>query len=370
MLKIALLEPFFTGSHKSWAEGYKAHSKHEVEIVSMEGRYWKWRMHGSAYTLSQKVLTLSQRPDIFLATDMLDVPAFRGFLPPDWANIPIVLYMHENQLTYPWSPTDQDVKGRQDRHYAFLNYRSMLAADAVWFNSAYHLSSLFDALPAFLRAFPDYQGMETLKQIKDKSRVMPLGVKLADLVPNKKSPPAVPAILWNHRWEYDKGPDTFFQTLFRLKDEGHAFKLIVAGQPFPRRPRIFDEAKQVLQAEIIHWGYAANREAYIELLKKADIQPITSTHDFFGISAVEALAAGVFPLFPNRLAYPEHIPSSLHPQHIYEDDTDLYERLSMLLKNPQLPSLTLATYVQQYEWATLSHAYDTGIQAYRPKNFS
>ncbi len=31
----------------------------------------------------------------------------------------------------------------------------------------------------------------------------------------------------------------------------------------------------------------------------------TAQHEFFGISAVEALAAGAYVLLPNRLAYPE-----------------------------------------------------------------
>ena len=53
-MKILILEPFFTGSHKDWAEGFKFHSKHEVQILSLPGRFWKWRMHGGAIT-SQKI---------------------------------------------------------------------------------------------------------------------------------------------------------------------------------------------------------------------------------------------------------------------------------------------------------------------------
>ena len=56
-MKILLIEPYFTGSHKQWAEGYKSYSKHEVKILSMKGQFWKWRMHGGA-TVSYTHLTL------------------------------------------------------------------------------------------------------------------------------------------------------------------------------------------------------------------------------------------------------------------------------------------------------------------------
>ena len=51
-MKILLLEPYYTGSHKQWADGYKHYSNNEIRILKMEGKFWKWRMHGGAITLS------------------------------------------------------------------------------------------------------------------------------------------------------------------------------------------------------------------------------------------------------------------------------------------------------------------------------
>ncbi|MCH6560361.1 DUF3524 domain-containing protein, partial [candidate division KSB1 bacterium] len=45
-MNILILEPYFTGSHKAWAQGYQKQSKHRVEILSLPGNFWKWRMHG------------------------------------------------------------------------------------------------------------------------------------------------------------------------------------------------------------------------------------------------------------------------------------------------------------------------------------
>ena len=53
-LNICLIEPFFSGSHKKWANEYQNHSSHNIEIISLKGVYWKWRMHGGAITLAEK----------------------------------------------------------------------------------------------------------------------------------------------------------------------------------------------------------------------------------------------------------------------------------------------------------------------------
>ena len=55
-MNIVILEPYFTGSHASWANEYKAYSRHQVTILSLKGQYWKWRMHGGAVTLADKFL--------------------------------------------------------------------------------------------------------------------------------------------------------------------------------------------------------------------------------------------------------------------------------------------------------------------------
>lgn len=107
-LHIWLLSPYYTGSHAAWADGYQAHSRHRVTLLMMAGRFWKWRMQGGAIELAaqgQSLLTRGDPPNAVLATDMVNLPAWlglmRGRLP---VTIPVVLYMHENQLTYPWAP--------------------------------------------------------------------------------------------------------------------------------------------------------------------------------------------------------------------------------------------------------------------------
>ena len=284
-LKILLLEPFFSGSHQLWAKGLKEHSKHSIRILSLPGRHWKWRMHGGAVELAKQFNELEEIPNLILATSMLDLTTFLALTRKRSADIPVAIYFHENQLTYPWSPQDRDKKKKRDNHYSFINYTSALVADKVFFNSEYHRNSLLGALPKFLKQFPDKRGKENIELIKAKSEVLHLGLNLnrfEKFSSSDKEKQSVATILWNHRWEYDKNPEEFFETLFSLKEKGIEFKLIVLGEQNDVNPPVFDEAKEKLKNEILHWEYAETFEEYARWLWRADILPVTSNQDFFG----------------------------------------------------------------------------------------
>jgi glycosyltransferase involved in cell wall biosynthesis len=358
-MQVVLLEPFMTGSHAAWARGYQAHSQHHVEILSLEGKYWKWRMHGGAVTLARQFLDQRLRPDLLLATDMLDLTTFLALTRQVTATIPVALYMHENQLSYPWSPTDADPGLQRDAHYCFINYSSALAADALLFNSDYHRTDFLCELPGFLKSFPDCNELDTVQQIAVKSRALHLGLDLRRFdqyrPPGDKGGGQPPLILWNHRWEYDKNPDEFFQLLFALQEQGVDFELAVLGESYHKQPEIFNQAQERLKKQIVHWGYAESFAEYAQWLWRADILPVTSMHDFFGISVVEAIYCDCYPLLPERLAYPEHFPQEVHAESFYSDRDELLERLVQLCRQQQALPETL---VDRYDWKHQAPIYD------------
>lgn len=368
--RIALLSPFHGGSHRAWAEGFAARSTHDVQVLSLPDQFWKWRMHGAAVSLARMFedrfvrpvpppaapeatpesgppmaspaaplatparadsgdpSTRRSRPDrppeLILATDMCDLAATLAILRRSTA-APAVLYVHENQLTYPL-PADPATgpmrrqHGERDRHYAWINVTSMLAADLVLFNSAYHRDEFLAALPAFLRHVPDQPEPGITERIRNNSEVLPIGLGLECILGTPRvepDPGTPPLIIWNQRWEYDKAPERFFRALYRVSDRGIDFRLAVCGENLRQNPAEFDEARERLAGRIIHWGFAGADE-YLRLLSRAEVTASTALHEFFGIAVVECMAAGVFPLLPDRLNYPHLVPVHLHGHCLYD----------------------------------------------------
>ncbi len=327
-------------------------------------------MHGGAVTLADRFLRSDSPPDLLLATDMLDLTTFLSLTRGKSAGIPVAIYFHENQLSYPWSPTDRDVLHRRDRHYGFINYVSALAADAVFFNSGYHRDSFLNELPRFLRHFPDQRNPDTVDCIRAKSSVLPLGLDLArfdaaasEVGPLQGTGADSPLILWNHRWEFDKNPAEFFSALTAVAERGLDFRVAVLGECFSRKPREFLDAKEALGDRIVRFGHVDGFAAYASWLWQGDVLPVTSIQDFFGGSVVEAVYCRCIPLLPRRLAYPELIPRELHDPVFYADFDDLLTKLESALTGGQTDrTAVLRQAVSRFDWSGLAPVYDTAME--------
>ncbi len=358
-LRIWLLSPYHTGSHALWARGYAHHSRHQIQLLTMPGRFWKWRLQGGAVELAHQArrrLAQEGAPHAVLATDMLHLAVWAGLMRRELpVHVPFLLYMHENQLTYPWPPHE-----KPDLTYAMFHWLSQLCADGVAFNSQYHLESWFQALPNLLKHFPDYNHLDRIHAVRARSRVLPVGIELPEGKPGPPGRP--PLILWNQRWEYDKRPDRFFRLLFRLAADGVAFRLAVAGENFRQVPQEFQEARTRLADRIVHWGYLPDRGAYRQLLSQADLVISTADHEFFGVAVLEAVAHGAFPLLPARLSYPELIPAELHPACLYADEEDLYAKARRRLEHPRKAPPSLVRHVRsRYGWSRVAPMYDAWV---------
>lgn len=355
-MNVWLIEPYFTGSHEAWARGYREHSRHAVRLLTLPGHFWKWRMQGGALTLARQAQALGETPNLILATSMLNLPVFLAFAGRRFAHVPLVFYFHENQLTYPLRPGE-----KQDLGYGFINLVSALRADRVCFNSAYHRDSFLDELPRLLKHYPDYTELWTAEALMARSQVLPLGLDLARLDRFQPIEPrrGRPLILWNHRWEYDKDPETFFRALYTLADEGLDFGVLLLGENLRQEPREFLEARQRLGNRIVHYGYAPDLATYGRLLWQADIVVSTAIHDFFGAAVVEACYCGCFPILPQRLSYPELIPGEWHEVCLYNGWRGLLARLRQALTGrPEGAAESLRQQMAGYDWQKMAPLYD------------
>lgn len=324
LMRIAIVEPYFGGSHAAWADGYRTHSSHDVVVISHTDRFWKWRMHGSHVTLAGDFadeVAANGTFDVVVCSSMLNVPGFLGLARAAVGSARVVVFMHENQLGYPLSPRD-----KVDLTYPMVNWTSMLAADLVVFNSQYHYDQWFDAIPRFLRQFPDYQQHPLIADVVARSMVLPVGVDLQRFDQATSAAGFAPRIVWNQRWEYDKGPAELARALTSLRHRGADFELVLAGEQFPTDPYEFVELQDLLGDRMVHYGWA-EPDDYVSLLASSNVVVSTAHHEFFGISVTEAVYAGAFPVLPNRVVYPERIPTQYHARCLYEEDNDLVDKL-------------------------------------------
>lgn len=355
-LHILLLEPFYGGSHQAFADGLKNHSRHQVEILTMPDRFWKWRLRGAAIVLADQINSLSVSPDAILASDMLSVADLKAILGVN--SPPVVLYMHENQLTYPVPEGE-----RIDYQFAFTNVTSCLAADRIIFNSEFHLKTFLDALPELFKKMPDCRPKGIPKRIRAKSEVISPGCDFSAFSDRQNSAQSSKpiTILWNHRWGFDKVPESFFEVIYRLQKNRLRFNLIICGESSQVKPKVFLQAKKRLKRKLLHFGYEPSRACYAQLLLQSDVIVSTAIQENFGLSVVEAVMAGCYPLLPSRLSYTEVMPKAYHKEHLYKDEDELYQKLSQLLKKgipPEFRQERLRKHFRRYDWKIVGPIYD------------
>ena len=357
-MKVFLVSGYHTGSHRAWAEGYVGASRHDVHLVTLRGAFWKWRLTGGFVSLAEQVEALAERvgpPDAILTTSMVDVAGLRGMLP-SFGAVPVALYMHENQITYPATG-----RTRVEQGHGLVTWTSLLAADAVAFNSEFHRASLLEALPGFLGSFPDESQAHHLESVAARSIVLPVGCDLAALAPGPKVEP--PLILWNHRWDDDKNPAAFVDLMARLADTGAAFSVALAGERFVDQRTHLDDAVAALGDRVVVDGYLT-RDEYGAVVAASSVVVSTAVQEFFGIAVVEAIHAGAFPVLPDRLVFRERIPAPLHALSFTSRDHAV-RLLADAVADPAMRHETttlLRGTTGRFDWHEVAPAYDAWIE--------
>ena len=336
-LNVLALEPYYGGSHSAMLDAWIAKSEHDWTLSTLPPYHWKWRMRHAAVTFADRLnkgLNNGEIAwDVVFTCSMLDLATFRGLAPPRVAQLPTVLYFHENQLTYPVRHEEE-----RDLHFGLTNMTSALAADEVWFNSAFHRDDFLGALSQELGRLPKTELGEPVAEILRRSRIEhPIIHPIAPREGRRKDGPL--RIVWAARWEHDKNPEEFFDALDRLEERGVDFQVSVLGEQFKDVPPIFEIAKKRLGERILRWGYQSSREEYEDAIRECDVVVSTAGHEFFGIAVLEAISAGLFPLLPDRLAYPEVIAAvesdpTLRSRRLYDGTPEgLADRLAGLAES-------------------------------------
>ncbi|MEZ6045097.1 MAG: DUF3524 domain-containing protein [Planctomycetaceae bacterium] len=367
-MKILALNPFHGGSHRAFLNGWIKGSRHQFDLETLSAHHWKWRMRQGAIHFANKLKhapSTETEYDLLFCTDMLNLAEFRGLAKPSLANLPAVVYFHENQLTYPV----QEERER-DLHFAFSNFLTAHSADAIWFNSGYHQHDFLTALENWLPRMPEGKSLLPLiPALWEKSEVHSPGINIPECEPAPRSPSQKPLhLVWVSRWEHDKGPEIFFEALRLLQQRGTSFQVSVLGESYAQTPEIFAEARNWLKKEIMHWGYLEDYTEYQNVLRTADMVVSTANHEFFGIAVLEAVAAGCRPLVPDALAYPEVLPSDRSFFHDNQPGTlanILEDYAGQLTENRHVDDqqrVTWYQFVRKYGWNSCTGRMDAALE--------
>ncbi|XP_053351725.1 glycosyltransferase-like domain-containing protein 1 isoform X1 [Clarias gariepinus] len=386
-MSVLLVDAFYGGSHKQLTDLLQA-GVADCAVYTLPAKKWHWRARTAALHFMQAIPSSPLYRVLFTSSvlNLAELVALR----PDLAGLKKILYFHENQLIYPVRKCQE-----RDFQYGYNQILSCLVADVVLFNSAFNMNSFLSSISSFMKTMPDHRpkGLEQL--IRPKCHVLYFPVSFPDVKsflpehklllrqsqsqsdissqdshkqpetaavgsttsqnvkeqrhkydieelerqaaskPSSNPEGATPRplhIIWPHRWEHDKDPELFFQTLLKLTERDLSFEVSVLGETFTDVPEIFSEAKERLARHIRHWGFMPSKEDYLRTLCQADVVVSTAKHEFFGVAMLEAVHCGCYPLCPKALVYPEIFPGL----YLYSTPEQLFKRLQGFCKHPHL----------------------------------
>jgi glycosyltransferase involved in cell wall biosynthesis len=365
--RILLLSAYDAMSHRMWRgrllEMFPGHTWTQLVLPP---RHFNWRIRGNSlqWALNEKDL-LNQGYDLLIATSMVDLASLRGLIP-RIAQLPTLLYFHENQFVYPLGSKQRS----NNVEPQLVPLYSALCADAIVFNSNYNRSTFLQGTRELLKKLPDQLPPELLERI-EKSEVLPVPLEEFLFEPVTSAmlvrPKQILDVVWNHRWEYDKGPKLLLCLAQAILTQRLPIRLHVVGQQFRSSPVEFEKIATLLEQHAAgleidqgSFGFVEKRERYIYLLTRCEVVLSTALHDFQGLAIQEACTLGCTPLVPDALVYPEYIDSKF----LYtfnkginesnEDEANCAEILkqleiwqTMLANNIALPRVTLDDFSQK-----------------------
>jgi len=352
-MNILVLEPYYGGSHKAFLSGLIRHLPYAFDLLTLPAHSWKWRMRLAAPHFAGVLATdpryKAKTFDRILCPSLVDVAALRGLLPPHLRTVPLLTYFHENQFAYPIQ-----VSEARDVHFGLTNLTTALASDSLAFNSQYNLDSFLAGCKELLAKMPDMSLPGYEEAIRAKATILHPGLDFSeiDACPEERQTGRPSVLVWNHRWEHDKNPELFFNTLYGLAEQGVPVGLVVLGESFRNQPPVFAQARERLAQHIVHFGYAADRQEYCRLLCQGDVVVSTANHEFYGMAVLEAVRAGCRPLVPDRLSYRE----LFAPEFRYED-VDFAQRLLAAIKAGRLAVDAAEALTRCFAWSTLTESY-------------
>ncbi len=365
-MNVLVLSAYDAESHRRWHQGLVKHLSFSFTVMALPPRFFSWRIRGNAmsWALGHRDEFLAKKWDAIVATSMVDLATLKGLVPA-LAVVPTLVYFHENQFSYPVN----HVAGAPVRSIEpqIVTLYSALSAEQVVFNSSHNKITFLSGVAALLKKLPDEVPNNVIAVLEKKSMVIPVPLEASCFEWGGEKAKARPlTLLWNHRWEYDKGPERLFAVVQKLVKQAPEMPLCfhIVGQQFRQEPAVFADLKALLTKAgwFGEWGFLPT-PMYQAVLVQSDIVLSTALHDFQGLAVLDAVAAGCTPLLPRRVAYPDFFAA----QYLYDSmDGENYAQETQsavdAIKGYGHKICTLnAPDVTQFSWQTLAPIYHQAI---------
>ena len=293
-----LLSAYRADSHAAWADWLvREQSQYDWQRFELPGRNFRWRIRGNPLSWLDRLP--EEAPALIVATSMVDLATLKGLMP-QLSRVPTLYYFHENQFAYPRSPQQsRSVEPQMVQLYGAL------AAQRILFNSAFNRDSFLAGVDELMHKMPDHVPVGLRRRLALKADVCPVPIEPVEPSVDKDER----LIVWNHRWEYDKAPDLFADAMIAAAGRGLDFRLALLGARPRQAPAALRRLREHLGGRIVADG-RVDTPVYRRLLAEASIVVSTALHEFQGLSVLEAVSAGVRPLVPDALCYPEQYPQA------------------------------------------------------------
>jgi glycosyltransferase involved in cell wall biosynthesis len=313
-LSVLALEPWLGGSHEQFLLQWQARTEHNVRIVGLPARHWKWRMAAGGWRLAEKTIQEGlARPDVIFVSSLCELAQLYGFLPSGWSDVPSILYFHENQLTYPLQAGEE-----RELTHGWQNLLSCARATRVVFNSAWHRDEVRRAGEELIAKLPAPKPRARISQALEQAEVIWPGIDVEAFPLGTGAPAGSPLrVGFNHRMEHDKDPIAFLDACLTARDQGAQLEVVLMGTKFDKAPAGVSERLERLGNTVTFAGFDEDRATYAARLGSCDVVVSTALHEFYGMAMLEALTTGCALLAPNRLAYPEVLTTSIDGIQLY-----------------------------------------------------
>lgn len=334
--RILLLCAYAAASHQLWSSRLqRLFPEYAWTSLTLPPRHFNWTIRGNSLLWAFTEQQILQQPwDVLIATSMVDLSSLRGFVPA-LTRIPTLVYFHENQFAYP-----QDAHRADNVEPQLVPLYAALCADRIVFNSQFNRSTFLQGANDLFRRLPDAIPAAVIRRLEDSCVIpVPVPTPVAERAPRLAA--NILEVVWNHRWEYDKGIDLLLALCREMHASRLPVRLHIVGEQFRQHPQEFQQINVLLQEHAAclqmargQFGYITGRANYEQLLANCDVVLSTARHDFQGLAIQEACMQGCTPLTPNALVYPEYL-----------SEPFLYE----LADTPRASAMTIAAKLQRWQ---------------------